>query len=266
MILHSARSKHLRAKRLATANNSLAMAEILGIAPPTPAESSASASPRVSPPPSTRPGISSGMLVGTVAPPLEVSPPNGETFPAVPPRKEVTSGMAGFPSFAKASTSSLKATFDDTASTPRTGLGGAGIGAGGAGSSSGLASMFAKASTSSLAATFQPAAEKKEANGDDVEMAGEQESEKSRLKREKREKKEAKRAKKEAKAAPIESAEALPGFAPAAAGTSLPSTVGEVPLVDGNGDSDEAKRKREKQEKKERKEAKRLKKEKKSSA
>ncbi|EGU13285.1 Proteophosphoglycan 5 [Rhodotorula toruloides ATCC 204091] len=63
----AARSKHLRAKRMATASNASAMAEILGLAPPT------SATP--SPAPS-----------GSSTPVLAVNGPRTDGWPSVPPR------------------------------------------------------------------------------------------------------------------------------------------------------------------------------------
>lgn len=240
------------------------MAEILGIAPPTPAEStsvsrttSAMGSRAASNPPS--PGATPGMLVGTRSEPLEVSPPNPEGFPAVPARKDA---FTAFPTFAKASTSSLAATFDkpDKAETetgaesPRMGLGGgrAGLGAG----TSGLASMFAKASTSSLAATFDdppPAAVSNQdtATVEDQTPSSAAESEKKRLKREKKERKEAKRAKKEAKVAKKASKDK--------SSTSENGVVVETDQMETEAD-DQKLEVEEKRRKKEKKEAKRAKK------
>ncbi|BGP04741.1 hypothetical protein JCM10049v2_000543 [Rhodotorula toruloides] len=103
----AARSKHLRAKRMATASNASAMAEILGLAPPT------SATP--SPAPS-----------GSSTPVLAVNGPRTDGWPSVPPRGSSsiavstatttttvsTGGVGAAPVFASASTTSLEATFE----------------------------------------------------------------------------------------------------------------------------------------------------------
>ncbi|KAK4332319.1 hypothetical protein RTBOTA2_000486 [Rhodotorula toruloides] len=104
----AARSKHLRAKRMATASNASAMAEILGLAPPT------SATP--SPAPS-----------GSSTPVLAVNGPRTDGWPSVPPRGSSsiavsttttmtttvsTAGVGAAPVFASASTTSLEATFE----------------------------------------------------------------------------------------------------------------------------------------------------------
>ncbi|BGP28812.1 hypothetical protein JCM10296v2_000548 [Rhodotorula toruloides] len=107
----AARSKHLRAKRMATASNASAMAEILGLAPPT------SATP--SPAPS-----------GSSTPVLAVNGPRTDGWPSVPPQGSSsiavstttttttttttvsTAGVGAAPVFASASTTSLEATFE----------------------------------------------------------------------------------------------------------------------------------------------------------
>ncbi|BGP21625.1 pin2-interacting protein X1 [Rhodotorula toruloides] len=105
----AARSKHLRAKRMATASNASAMAEILGLAPPT------SATP--SPAPS-----------GSSTPVLAVNGPRSDGWPSVPPPRSSsiavstttttmtttvsTAGVGAAPVFASSSTTSLEATFE----------------------------------------------------------------------------------------------------------------------------------------------------------
>lgn len=90
----SARSKHLRSKRLATANNAAAMAEILGLPPPSSA------------PPAP---VRSVVLPSSIASipfqtKLEVSSPSEEGWPVAPARS--------FPIFASSGTGALAATWD----------------------------------------------------------------------------------------------------------------------------------------------------------
>ncbi|GAA5821820.1 hypothetical protein JCM10212_003231 [Sporobolomyces blumeae] len=120
----ASRSKHLRAKRMATASNASAMAEILGLAPtPSPSTSGASTP------------------VPTVTPALAIAPPSTDGWPVAPPRGtsamvqetntmatattttiQSTRAVGAAPMFASASTTTLAATFDPTPSTSSTTL------------------------------------------------------------------------------------------------------------------------------------------------
>ncbi|KAK4704181.1 hypothetical protein P7C70_g2032, partial [Phenoliferia sp. Uapishka_3] len=99
----AARSKHLRAKRMASSSNAAAMAEILGIAPPSatpipPPSFTASVLPSSIPAiPFARPSIGQSQ-------PISIAGPSTEGFPEAPRR--------AFPMFASSAGTGLQATFE----------------------------------------------------------------------------------------------------------------------------------------------------------
>ncbi|ORY80218.1 hypothetical protein BCR35DRAFT_304395 [Leucosporidium creatinivorum] len=253
----AARSKHLRAKRLA-AGNSLAMAEILGIAPPSPSSSSGASSPapHIGIPstglaPSAFGSATAGSGIGAArSTPPAVSPPSTEGWPTAPPR--------AFPTFASASTTGLAATFDPSASTPAPApapdadVDAEPVAAPKPSGMAAYASMFSRASTLSIPSTFEstPASAAEE----EKEEEQEGETEKQRLKREKKEAKALKKAKKEAK-------KALKGSSAEDEQEEVDDKMDVEPTAEEKEEDEEVKRKREKKERKEAKEAKKAKKE-----
>ncbi|SGY30608.1 BQ5605_C002g01169 [Microbotryum silenes-dioicae] len=181
----AARSKHLRAKRMASASNAAAMAEILGIAPTPSPSASGTSTPSMLPsngisgigtlPSSSTPA---SQLAGSRSEPLKVNGPtdSGE-WPKAPSRSFMPSSTGGLGSTMIASTSTLPSTFETTAPAPVT--------------STMTFPSFAKASTTSLMSTFEPTtmtAQKAEEQKETTEQ-----TEKERIKKEKKEKKDKKR-------------------------------------------------------------------------
>ncbi|SCV68786.1 BQ2448_907 [Microbotryum intermedium] len=191
----AARSKHLRAKRMASASNAAAMAEILGIAPTPSPSTSGTSTPSMIP----SNGISgigalfsssapAGQLSGSRSEPLKVNGPtdSGE-WPKAPTRWFMPSSTGGIgstmipstmlPSTMVASTSALPAASET--STPAS-----------------VASTmkfpsFAKASTTSLMSTFEPNVEAS-TTAEPVE-AKTKETEKERTKKKSKDKKKRRR-------------------------------------------------------------------------